>query len=261
MKNDGKSLKIAWLYPELMSTYGDRGNIFVLSKRCEWRNIKVEVVPIVFKSTKEELLSCDLVFGGGAQDRQQGLVINDLRINKGPVIKQMIESDKPGLFVCGAPQLLGHYYMDGDGNKLDGLGIFDMVSKHFGKDRPRCIGNLVGELDIGFKIYDLRRNTVIGFENHGGRTYLGQNVKPFAKVLYGNGNNGEDHTEGAVYKNCIATYSHGPFLPKNPHIADWLITKALEIKYKKEIKLEGIDDTLEWQAHEFMISRLDVKTE
>jgi hypothetical protein len=252
-------LAIGWLYPELMSTYGDRGNIIVLQKRCEWRDINVEIVSIDFSTTTKELRTMNLVFGGGAQDRQQSILIDDLRKNKGPILKEMINNGIPGLFVCGSPQLLGHYYMTGEGEKLEGLGIFDMVSKHFGKNKPRCIGNIVGKIDNRFKIYDLGfRNTVVGFENHGGRTYLGKGVEPFARVLVGNGNNGEDGTEGAVFKNCIATYSHGPFLPKNPHIADWLIAKALEVKYKKIIPLEPLDDSLEWQAHDYMLRRLKV---
>ncbi len=251
-------LKIGWLYPELMSTYGDRGNIIVLTKRCAWRKIGVAVMDIDFKTTAKEVQSCDMIFGGGSQDRQQGIVIDDLRTKKGPALKTLFERGIPGLFVCGAPQLLGHYYMTGDGKKLDGLNIFDMESRHFGKSKPRCIGNTIGKLDKRFMRYDLRfknKDTIVGFENHGGRTYLGKNVQPFAKVIKGCGNNGEDETEGAVYKNCIATYSHGPFLPKNPHIADWLIAKALEVKYKKIISLKPLDDTLEWQAHEFMLSR------
>lgn len=243
-------MTIGWLYPELMSTYGDRGNIFVLTKRCEWRNIKVEVNPIDFKSTTDDLRSCDFIFGGGAQDRQQGIAIDDL-LKKGPALKKLFDKGVPGLFVCGAPQLLGEYYMTGDGKKLTGLGIFDMVSKHFGKDKPRCIGNTIGEV-TGI---DIQKKSIVGFENHGGRTYLGKGVKPFAKVIKGFGNNGEDGSEGAVYKNCIATYSHGPFLPKNPHIADWLIAKALEIKEGKKIELKQLDDSLEWQAHEFMLNR------
>jgi lipid II isoglutaminyl synthase (glutamine-hydrolysing) len=236
------SIKIGWLYPELMSTYGDRGNIFVLMKRSQWRGIKIKVVPVDFKTTEKEIESCDLIFGGGAQDRQQGILVVDLRVIKGPVLKKLFDRGIPGLFVCGAPQLLGHYYMTGDGKRLEGLGIFDMVSKHFGKSKPRCIGNTIGKLPDG--------KTIVGFENHGGRTYLGKGVKPFAKVIKGCGNNGEDGTEGAVYKNCIATYSHGPLLPKNPHVADWLIAKTLEVKYKRDISLEPLDDSLEWQAHE-----------
>jgi CobQ-like glutamine amidotransferase family enzyme len=242
-----RAITIGWLYPELMSTYGDRGNIIALTKRCEWRGIKVIVLPIDFKTAEKNLASCDLIFGGGAQDRQQGILVDDLREKKGPVLKKLFGRGIPGLFVCGAPQLLGHSYMIGDGKRLEGLGIFDMVSKHFGKYIPRCIGNTIGKLEDG--------KTIVGFENHGGRTYLGKGVKPFATVIKGCGNNGEDGTEGAVYKNCIATYSHGPFLPKNPHITDWLISKTLEVKYKKQIPLEPLDDTLEWQAHNAIVKR------
>ncbi len=244
-----RTITIGWLYPELMSTYGDRGNIFVLTKRCEWRGIKVTVRPIDFKTAEKEIESCDVIFGGGAQDRQQGILVDDLRDKKGPILKKMFDRGIPGLFVCGAPQLLGRHYMTGDGKKLDGLGIFDMESKHFGKNTPRCIGNTVGK--IGFTDKD----TVVGFENHGGRTYLGKGVKPFAEVIKGCGNNGEDGTEGAIYKNCIATYSHGPFLPKNPHVADWILAKTLEVKYGKNNPLEPLDDTLEWQAHDAILKR------
>ncbi len=249
-------ITIGWLYPELMSTYGDRGNMFVLQKRCQWRGIEVKILRIGFKTPEKEIGACDMIFGGGAQDRQQGILVGDLREKKGPILKKLFDKNVPGLFVCGAPQLLGHYYMTGDGQKLEGLGIFDMESKHFGKSKPRCIGNTVAEIDERFKMKDVGfKKTIVGFENHGGRTYLGNGVEPFAKIIKGSGNNGEDGIEGAVYKNCIATYSHGPFLPKNPHIADWLIAKSLEVKYKKKIELKPLDDTLEWQAHEFILSR------
>lgn len=248
-------LTIGWLYPELMSTYGDRGNIFVLTKRCEWRKIRVEVIPIVFKTTDKDIASYDIIFGGGAQDRQQGIAIDNL-LKKGKALKKLFDRGVPGLFVCGSPQLLGHYYMTGDGKKLTGLAIFDMESKHFGKSKPRCIGNTIGDIGKQFKVKGLEyKNTIVGFENHGGRTYLGSGVRPFATVVKGCGNNGEDGTEGAVYKNCIACYSHGPFLPKNPHIADWLISRALEVKYGGKIDLKPLDDSLEWQAHEFMLKR------
>jgi lipid II isoglutaminyl synthase (glutamine-hydrolysing) len=279
MKNETRNSKlditIGWLYPELMSTYGDRGNIIVLTKRCEWRHFGITVLPIDFKTREEDIRSCDMIFGGGAQDRQQGILVDDLRTKKGPVLKDLFNKNIPGLFVCGAPQLLGHYYMTGEGTKLEGLGIFDMVSKHFGASKPRCIGNTIGKIDSRFTIDELQNknvdnpiehslivnrkseftNTIVGFENHGGRTYLNPGLQPFATVVKGCGNNGEDGTEGAVYKNCIATYSHGPFLPKNPHIADWLIAKALEVKYGKKIPLTALDDTLSWKAHEFMVNR------
>jgi len=246
------SLKIGWLYPELMSTYGDRGNIFILKKRCGWRGIDCTIVPIDFAILDSQLVNLNLLFGGGAQDRQQSLLINDLRKRIGPVIKDMIENGTPGLFVCGSPQLLGRSYMTGDGTVLQGLGIFNMETKHFGYGKPRCIGNMVVETNIP------QKSTVIGFENHGGRTYLGTGLKPFGKVIIGSGNNGEDRTEGAIYKNCIATYSHGPFLSKNPHVADYFIAKALEVKYHKKIKLKELDDTLEWKAHTVILNRYNL---
>ncbi|MCL4338945.1 cobalamin biosynthesis protein CobQ [Patescibacteria group bacterium] len=251
-------LKIGWLYPDLMSTYGDRGNIICLKRRCQWRRININVFNIDRDTREAEIAKCDLIMGGGAQDRQQSIVITDLH-QKVSIYKEMFERGVPGLFVCGSPQLLGHYYMTGDGKELEGLGIFDFVTRHFGNDKPRCIGNTVGRLtgDWQFRVGNLR-DTIVGFENHGGRTYLGKDVKPFAKVIKGYGNNGEDKTEGAVYKNVIACYFHGPFLPKNPHIADWLISKSLEIRYKKEIKLEPLDDTLEWKAHDFILKKLKV---
>lgn len=248
------TLTIGWLYPEFMSTYGDRGNIIVLEKRTAWRGIGSKVLNIDAKTSKIDLQSCDIVLGGGSQDRQQELVIKDL-LSKKDVLTTMFDSGIPGLFVCGSPQLLGTSYITGDGKKLPGLGLFDMDTRHFGHAKPRCIGNLVAELT---GIPDLVGNTMVGFENHGGRTYLGKNVKPLARVIKGFGNNGEDGTEGAVYNNVIATYSHGPFLPKNPHIADWLIKKALEVKYKTEIDLQPLDDKLEWQAHNAMLKRLAV---
>ena len=214
-------LVIGWLYPELMSTYGDRGNIICLTKRCEWRGIKVKV--------QDDLSGADLVFGGGAQDRQQDIVFKDL-LGKKSVLSKLLNNNVPGLFVCGAPQLLGRPY----------LGLFDMETKFGFKNR--LIGNLITD-------------KFVGFENHGGRTYLGPGVKPFAKVLRGFGNNGEDKTEGAVYKNWIATYSHGPLLPKNPEIADWLIKTALEVKYQKKLELKPLDDSLEWQAHQFVVEK------
>lgn len=258
-KKESYSITIGWLYPELMSTYGDRGNMLVLQKRCALRGIGCVVKSIDFQTEEKNIEKVDLVFGGGAQDRQQGILIDDLRKRKGPVLKRLLENNVPGLFVCGSPQLLGSFYMTGDGKKLEGLGLFAMESKHFGNDKPRCIGNMVISISDAYRVEGLPyKNTVVGFENHGGRTYLGTGLQPFGTVLVGSGNNGEDTTEGAVYKNWIATYSHGPLLAKNPHIADFLIAKTLEIKYRKKIKLVKLDDTLMWKAHEVMLRRLGV---
>ena len=255
--NPAHHIVIGWLYPELMSTYGDRGNILILQKRSLWRGIECSIIPIDFSTGPEDISRVNLFFGGGAQDRQQSLLISDLRTRIGPIMKKMIHNKTPGLFVCGSPQLLGTSYMTGDGTVLKGLGIFDMETKHFGYDKPRCIGNMVFEIDSTYKLPGIPfRKTIVGFENHGGRTYLGTDIKPFGKVIIGNGNNGEDKTEGAVYKNCIATYSHGPFLSKNPHIADWILSKTLEVKYGKSTRLKKLDDGLEWKAHEYMLKRL-----
>jgi len=250
MTKQNYSLTIGWLYPELMSTYGDRGNIIVLQKRCAWRNIKTEIVAIDQNTTDKQLKTIDLLFGGGSQDREQEIVMRNLHKKK-TVIKDLIERDVPALFVCGAPQLMGVSYEPAEGKRIEGLGIFDMVTKHPGSAKPRLIGNVVAETTIPSITAQL-----VGFENHGGRTYLGRTAHPFAKIITGHGNNGEDGTEGVLYKNAIGCYLHGPLLPKNPQIADYLITKALEIKYKKQITLEPLDDIVETKAQETIIARL-----
>ena len=153
-------------------------------------------------------------------------------------IKEIVESGKPGLYICGAYQFLGNYYKDADGKVIKGLEIFDLYTENPGGNENRLIGNISRECStLGIRL--------LGFENHGGRTYLGKDLQPLRKVLKGFGNNGEDDTEGAIYKNSFGTYLHGPILPKNPEFADFLIEKALEIKYKKKITLEKLDDTLE----------------
>jgi CobQ-like glutamine amidotransferase family enzyme len=248
-----QSLTIAWLYPDLMSTYGDRGNVITLQKRCEWRGIETTIVSVTPEMKVTELKKTDLIFGGGAQDLEQEIVIQDLQGDKGKIIKELIEENIPALFVCGAPQLMGKYYEPGEGKRINGLGIFDMVSKHPGPHQPRLIGNVVAKVILP----DLT-TTIVGFENHGGRTTLGEKAKPFAKVVKGFGNNGIDKTEGVIYRNAIGCYFHGPLLPKNPLIADWLLTRALEKKYNQSITLSSLDDTLENQAHEAIARRLRI---
>lgn len=233
-------LVIGHLYPDLMNLYGDRGNIICLVRRCQWRGIKVEV--------KER--SPDILFMGGGQDRQQKLVAKDFEKGRGEEIKKFIEDGGVGLFICGAYQLMGKFYRPAEGLDLEGLGIFDLETYHFGKEKPRCIG------DVAVK---WQGKTLVGFENHGGRTYLGEGVKSLGKVLYGHGNNSEDGTEGAVYKNAFGTYLHGALLPKNPHFADYLIELALKNKYGSEVKLTPLDDTLEWQAHKAVLRRLHLE--
>ena len=187
--------------------------------------------------------------------------MKDLQKKK-KTIKELVENNIPALFVCGAPQLFGKYYEPAVGKRIEGLGIFDMITKHPGPDKPRLIGNIVVEIqwqNLSSTLSDLPAAThIVGFENHGGRTYLGEKVLPFAKIIKGYGNNGEDGTEGVVYKNALGCYLHGPLLPKNPQIADYLIKIALERKYKKNIELIPLNDDLEKKAHQMMLNRLHV---
>lgn len=243
-------LKIGWLYPELMSTYGDRGNIIVLQKRCEWRGIKVEIKRLDVGFNQKLLATCDLLFMGGAQDRQQQIVAEDL-MKKKDTLKQMVEDGIPGLYICGAYQFLGIYYREADGTVINGLGILNLHTENPGVDFSRLIGNIVVRV--------LDNKIIVGFENHGGRTYLGKNVKPLGRVIKGSGNNGRDQAEGAIYKNSFGSYLHGPILPKNPQLADLLIKLALEKKYKKNIDLSSLDDSLETRARNAIAKKLDIK--
>lgn len=248
MKTNHQSLTIGWLYPELMSTYGDRGNIIVLQKRCEWRNINVRIEKISPETKYQILNSCDLFFMGGAQDTQQEIVSHDLFEKKGLVLKKKIDQGTPGLFICGAYQFLGKYYKTADGKILEGLKIFPSYTENPGENVNRLIGNII--------IQPTSKNYIVGFENHGGRTYLEDKSMAFATIKKGFGNNGKDKTEGIMFKNSIGTYLHGPILPKNPELTDWLIEKALEQKYGKEFKLEPLDNTLEQKAKDSILNRI-----
>ncbi|MBE9044390.1 type 1 glutamine amidotransferase [Pleurocapsales cyanobacterium LEGE 10410] len=255
-------IAIGWLYPTLMSTYGDRGNVICLQRRCQWRGIEVEIIALKRETAAREFEQVDLIVGGGAQDRQQEIVMRDLQGAKAKAIQQKLEQGTPGVFTCGSPQLLGHYYEPALGKRIEGLGLLDLVSQHPGLEAQRCIGNLVFEITATPIASELEailgeKPVVIGFENHGGRTYL-KNVQPLGKVIKGYGNNGEDLTAGAFYHNAIATYAHGPLLPKNPFIADWLITKALQQKYQREVVLTPLDDSLAIAARQAMLQRLNL---
>ncbi|MEM9539556.1 MAG: type 1 glutamine amidotransferase [Cyanobacteria bacterium P01_E01_bin.42] len=254
-------LKIGWLYPKLMSTYGDRGNVICLQQRCQWRGIDAAIVPLDRQTDATQFDLVDIIVGGGAQDRQQEIVMRDLQGAKAEKFRAKIDGGTPGVFTCGSPQLLGNYYEPALGQRIDGLGVLDLVTKHPGIDASRCIGNVVLEITASPLAEELREilgetPIAIGFENHGGRTYLGK-VAPLGKVIKGYGNNGEDGWEGAFYGNAIATYSHGPLLPKNPFIADWLIQTSLRQKYQESISLTKLDDSLALRARKAMLDRLD----
>jgi CobQ-like glutamine amidotransferase family enzyme len=245
-----QKLIIGWLYPTLMNIYGDRGNIIALEKRCEWRNIETQVLRLDLGFNEATLKQCDLLLMGGAQDKQQEAVAKDL-FEKRNKLQEMIESGMPGLYICGAYQFLGNYYKEANGNIIKGLEIFDLYTENPGENTKRLIGNMVFET----KAF----STIVGFENHGGRTYLDKNIKSFGKIIKGFGNNGKDETEGAIYKNSIGTYSHGPILPKNPNLTDYLIKTALEIKYKTPVELKKLDDGLEQKARLAIAKRLSVR--
>lgn len=245
-------ITMGWIYPKLMNVYGDRGNIIALTRRCEWRNIDVEIKYLDTPLSVVELRTCNLLMMGGAQDVQQKIVASDLKKKK-KYLAELIENEIPGIYVCGAYQFLGKYYKEADGTIIEGLGIFDLYTENPGNER--LIGNLISQSSV----FSLPSSVLVGFENHGGRTYLGRDIKPLAKVLKGFGNNGGDGFEGAIYKNSIGTYMHGPILPKNPALSDWLIEKALERKYKKPMILKELDDSLEEKARDAIAKRLQIE--
>lgn len=242
------TLKIGHLYGDSMNTYGDDGNILVLKKRCQWRDIQAEVIniPIGYAIKPKEF---DLYFFGGGQDQAQVEVGRDLvSKNKGLVLKDELERGVPLLSICGGYQLLGDYYKPHQGPKIEGLGLFPAYTN---ASFDRMIGNII----INSQLSTLNSEFLVGFENHSGKTYLKEGASPLGIVERGFGNNGEDSTEGCVYKNSIGCYMHGPLLPKNPCLADWLIQKALEVKYGKEIDLKPLDDTLEFKTHKTAIDK------
>ena len=246
-------LNICHLYPDLMDTYGDMGNIITIRKRCAWRGIKTTVTNV---SVNDSLSNSDfdLFFFGGGQDKAQEIVSKNLR-KIAQQLRKAIDKGAVLLSICGGYQLLQNYFKTKDNKKLDGIGIFDA---HTIGSNNRMIQNLLIEInpDLKSSISSIYRTieranhltNLIGFENHSGKTYLGNDAKPLGIVIKGAGNNGEDKTEGAIYKNAFGCYLHGSLLPKNPHFADYLIAKALERRYGI-VKLKPLDDSIEWQAH------------
>lgn len=243
-------INICHLYPDLLNLYGDRGNIIALTKRSQWRGIKANTsyISLGDKFIPEDY---DIVFLGGGQDYEQEIIQDDLLRSKGEEIKNAVENNKVFLCICGGYQLLGQYYKTWDGKEIEFLGALDLWT--IGGEK-RMIGNLVFECD--FLLSEKCDGRIVGFENHSGRTYLGEKVKPLGKVLKGSGNNGEDKYEGAIYKNVHCSYSHGSLLPKNPSLTDHLISLALKQKYKDFVSLQPLNDCFEDLAHKSMITRI-----
>jgi len=232
-------INIAHFYPYMLNLCGDKGNIAALSKRLEWRNIAVNVENIN-PGTKPEFSKIDIALFGGGSDREQLICYEELKKYRNE-LSDYIENDGVFLALCGGYPVLGKYF-EIDGNRYDGLGILDIYTENSGE---RFVSNVVVESESG---------KIAGFENHPGRTYI-NNHTPLGKVLYGNGNNGEDKTEGVIYKNTFATYLHGPLLPKNAELCDEILRRALKRKYGEEIALEPLDDAAEDAALNYVINR------
>lgn len=233
-------ITIGHLYPDLLNLYGDRGNIACMMQRCLWRGIRAETIEF---HTGEyiDFSKLDIVLLGGGSDREQLIVCQNLKkIQK--QFQEYVEDNGVVLAVCGGYQLLGRYYRTGAG-MIEGLNLLDIYTE---QEEGRLIGNII--LDS-----ELAHIPVVGFENHGGRTCI-NGCRPFGRVLYGEGNDGRSGCEGVIYKNVIGTYLHGPLLPKNPQICDYLLKKALERKYGTA-GLEKLDDNLERAANAYICKR------
>ena len=227
-------LRVCALYPDLMNIYADRGNIAVLRARCEWRGLGFELGSATVGEPLDQG-AYDLFYMGGGQDRDQIAVAQDMAATKRDALHAATDRGAAVLAVCGGYQLLGHSYQLG-ADELPGVGLVDLRTVR--EEGPRLIGNCAIEADVGSG-----PRTIAGFENHGGRTYLGDPSQALGRVLAGHGNNGDDGLEGVRVGNVIGTYLHGPLLPKNVWLADRLIEMALGIS------LEPLDDRLEDAAH------------
>jgi CobQ-like glutamine amidotransferase family enzyme len=245
-------LTIHHLYADMMNLYGDRGNVIAIKKRAEWRGIPVEVVDVGLEETIKPTPSADLFLFGGGQDREQALLAEDLSGTKGADLRAIVEDGGVVLGVCGGYQLMGHYYETPEGEKLPGVGIFDMYTRPRRPDEARLIGNVLVQIRApeGGAVHE-----IVGFENHGGRTELGDEAKPLGEVIVGYGNNGEDGTEGARRLNAYGTYLHGSLLPKNPWLTDQLILNALR-RVDENVELEPLDDAAERSAFTSVANRL-----
>ena len=251
---DKPCIHIYHMYPDLLNLYGDGGNVTCLKARLEWRGIEAKVSEVKF-GDEINLENADIVFIGGGPDREQRLASQEIH-NASEQISKYASDNGVLLAICGGYQILGKtWFLDDE--DLPGLGILDIETKRPLPGAPRLIGNIALNSEISTL-------PVIGYENHAGRTFLGEHVKPFGRVIkgVGKGNNDDSCADGVLYKNVIGTYLHGPLLGKNPEIADWLLLRALQRRCEKmEISkciLEALDDHVEIQANNYMAQRLGV---
>jgi CobQ-like glutamine amidotransferase family enzyme len=244
-------LTIHHLYADMMNLYGDRGNVIAIKKRAEWRGITVYVVDVGLREPIKPTPSANLFLFGGGQDREQALLAEDLSGTKGADLRAIVEDGGVVLGVCGGYQLMGHYYETLEGEKLPGVGVFDMYTRPGRPDEARLIGNILARVRAP-ENGEVRE--VVGFENHGGRTELGE-TEPLAEVIAGYGNNGRDGSEGARRLNAYGTYLHGSLLPKNPWLTDQLLLNALR-RVDDKIELEPLNDAAESAAFSSVAERV-----
>ncbi len=247
MSTNRPTVRLGHLYPDHLNIYADRGNIAVFQRRLEWRGLTLEVVEVGLGDDIPE--DCNLYYLGGGQDRDQLLVAQDL-VAKADSLRRAADGGAAVLAVCGGYQLMGHSYVAADGQKMAGIGLLDLETAA-GPDR------LIGDVVLSVNL-DGHTSTVVGYENHAGRTHLGSECAPLGRIEKGHGNNGEDGFEGAVSGRRIGTYLHGPLLPKNPWLADTVLRWALDHS-GANLELEPLDDTLERSAHATAVARAGLK--
>jgi lipid II isoglutaminyl synthase (glutamine-hydrolysing) len=237
---------VGHLYPDYLNIYADRGNMAVLARRAAWRGIDLDYRTV---GLGERLRAGehDLLYVGGGQDREQALIAPDLA-GRAAELEEAVARRAVVLAVCGGYQLLGRFYRDRSGAELPGAGVFDL---HTVAGERRMIGDvlLACELEPG------ERRTLAGFENHAGRTILGREAQPLGQVVAGFGNDGESGFEGCRRDRALGTYLHGPLLPRNPWLADWLLAQALAHRYGEAPELDPLPDELEARAHEVAAGR------
>lgn len=238
-------IKILHLFPDLLNQYYDSGNIICMKKRLEWRGIDCEIKTVMRDDSMAKLDDVDIIFIGGGADREQLYVCRHLLEYKNE-LQNYVEDNGSMLAICGGYQLLGNYYRT-KSETINGLGLLDIYTE-IGKGR--LTGNVVLEADF----LEKPRNMVVGFENHGGRTYIGSH-QPFGRVICGNGNSDNCGCDGVIYKGVIGSYLHGPLLPKNPELCDYILIKAIKRRYGDFTALLPLDDCAEHTANEYILNK------
>jgi CobQ-like glutamine amidotransferase family enzyme len=246
------SIRVGHLYPDYLNIYADRGNIAVLARRAAWRGHDLDVTPI---GMADALVpgAHDLYYVGGGQDREQVLVAGNLAAKAGPLTEAVLDGGAALLAVCGGYQLLGHGYHGFHGEEMPGVGLLPLET--VAGDR-RMIGDVLVETALA----GAGPRTIAGFENHAGRTRLDPGAEPLGRVIFGYGNDGESGYEGCRLARAVGTYLHGPLLPRNPWLADWLLAQALAHRFGGEPpELTPLADSLEAEAHEVSAERARVR--